>query len=77
MKTLTVDDTLYSAIEAEAAKCGRPVNDLIAEAIEAWLSETEMDDEERSEIATARIEAAEQGGVEFEEFFDDLLGDTD
>ena len=76
MKTLTVDDRLYSAIEAEADKSGRLVGDLITEAIEAWLVDSQLDDTERAEIEAARVEAAEKGGVEFEEFFDDLLRDT-
>ena len=75
MKTLTVDDTLYSAMEAEAAKCGRPVHDLINEAIEVWLAELEMDQAERSEIEASRVEAAEEGGVDLEQFFDNLLQD--
>ena len=76
MKTLTVDDRLYSAIEAEADKSGRPVGDLITEAIEAWLVDSQLDGTERAEIEAARVEAAEKGGVEFEGFFDDLLRDT-
>lgn len=76
MKTLTVDDRLYSAMEAEADKSGRPVRDLVTEAIEVWLADSQMDEAERAEIEVARIEAAEKGGVEFEEFFDELLGDS-
>ena len=75
MKTLTVDDTLYSAMEAESAKCGRPVHDLVNEAIETWLAESEMDLAERAEIKAARVEAAEEGGVELDQFFGDLLRD--
>ena len=39
MNTLTLNTTLYEALEEEAAKTGRPVDDLAAEAIESWLSE--------------------------------------
>ena len=39
MNTLTLNTTLYKALEDEAAKTGRQVDDLAAEAIENWLSE--------------------------------------
>ena len=74
MKTMTVDDSLYSALEAEADRSGRRVNDLLTEAIEAWLADSAMDEAEHAEIKSSRSEAAEQGGVEFEKFFDELLG---
>ena len=73
MKTMTLNDSLYSVLEEEACRSGRTVNDLVTEAIESWLADFEVDEEERAEIELARSEAAEQGGVEFEEFFDDLL----
>ena len=73
MKTMTLNDVLYSALEEEARRSGRTINDLVTEIVESWLSEFDLDNEERAEIELARSEAAEQGGVEFEEFFDDLL----
>lgn len=39
MNTLTLNTTLYKALEEEAAKTGKRVDDLAAEAIESWLSE--------------------------------------
>ena len=69
MKTLTVTDSLYLALEEAANRSGRPVSDLLSEAIEAWLVDDEMNDAERREIEEARTEVAEQGGVEFEAFF--------
>lgn len=75
MKTMSVDDALYSALEAASGRSGRPVQDLVNEAIESWLAEAAMDEAERAVIEAARVEAAEQGGVEFESFFDDLLGE--
>ena len=69
MKTLTVTDSLYLALEEAANRSGRPVSDLLSEAIEAWLVDDEMDDAERREIEEARTEVAEQSGVEFEAFF--------
>lgn len=73
MKTMTLKDSLYSALEEEARRSGRTINELVTEIVESWLSEFDLDNEEHAEIELARSEAAEQGGVEFEEFFDDLL----
>lgn len=75
MKTMTVDDRLYGALEAAADRRGRPVQDLVKEAIVSWLADTAMDDADHAAIEKARAEAAELGGVEFEVFFDELLGD--
>ena len=75
MKTMSVDDGLYGALEAEASRCGRSVEALVHEAIASWLAEAAMDEADRPAIERARAEAAEQGGVEFKEFFDELLGD--
>ena len=75
MKTMTVDDRLYGALEAAADRRGRPVQDLVKEAIVSWLADTAMDDADHAAIEKARAEAAELGGVEFEAFFDELLGD--
>ena len=73
MKSLTVADALFSALEDVSARSGRPISDLVSEAIEAWLVDAAIDDAEQREIEAARIEAAEQGGVEFESFFSELL----
>ena len=77
MKTATVDDGLYAALESEAAKSGRMVQELVAEAIEAWLADAAIDEAEHDLIEASRIEAMEQGGIEFETFFADLLQDED
>ena len=75
MKTMSMDDSLYSALEAASDRSGRPVQELVNEAIASWLAEAAMDDDEYAAIENARAEAAEQGGVEFETFFDDLWGE--
>lgn len=75
MKTMTVDDGLYGALKAAADREGRPVQDLVKEALVLWLADTAMDDADHGAIEKARAEAAELGGAEFEAFFDDLLGD--
>ena len=75
MKTMTVDGGLYGAPKAAADREGRPVQDLVKEAIVSWLADTAMDDADHAAIEKARAEAAELGGTEFEAFFDELLGD--
>ncbi|MXZ90246.1 MAG: hypothetical protein F4Z05_02055 [Chloroflexi bacterium] len=73
MKTMIVDDGLFSALEAAAELSGRTVQELVNEALVSWLADAAMDDAEHTAIEKARAEAAEQGGVEFELFFDELL----
>ena len=75
MKTMSVDDGLFSALEAAAEISGRTVQELVDEALVSWLADAAMDDAEYAVIEKARAEAAEQGGVDFELFFDELLGD--
>ncbi len=41
----------------------------------SWLADAAMDEADHAVIQKARAEAAEQGGVEFEALFDELLGD--
>lgn len=77
MKTLTVTDSLYLALDEAANRSGRPLSDLLSEAIEAWLVDDKMDDAEGREIGATCAEAAEQGGIEFEAFFADVLGERD
>ncbi len=72
MKTTIVDDQLYGALEAAARRSGRQVPEVVNEALTSWLADAAMDDAERDLIEEARVEATEQGGVEFEAFFDDL-----
>lgn len=77
MKTLTITDELYSALEEAANRSGQTVSDLVLEAIQIWLDDVAADEADREEIEAARSEAAEQGGAEFEAFFADLLGNQD
>ena len=77
MKTIPVDESLYGALEAAADRDGRPVQELLNEAIESWLADAALDDADRSVIERSSLEAAELGGVESEAFFHGLLGDHD
>ena len=70
MKTMTVDDGLYGALEAAADRNGRPIQELVNEAIASWLADAAADEDDRAAIEHARAEAAGHGGVEFEPFFD-------
>lgn len=76
MRTTTVDDGLYCALEAAADRRGMPVDELVNEAIVSWLADAAMDDVDRAAIERARAEAAEHGGAEFEAFFDELSRDS-
>ncbi len=69
MKMMSLDDGIYGALEAAAERAGRPVQELVIEAIVSWLEDATIDDTEYTAIQTARREAYEQGGVEFETFF--------
>ena len=69
MKTLMLDDKLYMALEEEAVKVGRPVTELLTEAVEQWLLDAELDEAELSEIKAADREWRENGGMEANEFF--------
>ena len=77
MKTMIVDDGLYTALEAAADRNGRPVQELVNEAIGSWLADSAADEADHAAIESARAEAAAQGGVEFEAFFDSLPGHPD
>ncbi len=77
MKTLTMEDDLYTALEEEAHRVGCTVGEIVAEAVSSWLADTRLGERERAEIEAARVEAAEVGGIEADEFFDRLLKDPD
>ena len=59
MNTLSLSATLYRALEDEAARTGRHVDDLAAEAIESWLSETHADEHGRQDCAPLFKQLAE------------------
>ncbi len=69
MKTFTLDDKLYTALEEEAVKVGRPVGELLTEAVEQWLLDAELDEADLGAIESADREWREKGGVEASEFF--------
>ena len=72
-----MDDGLFTALEAAGDRNGRPVEELVNEAIGSWLADAAADDTDHAAIESARAEAAEHGRVEFEAFFDSLPGKPD
>lgn len=50
MKAMSVDEDLYGALEAVADRDGRTVQDLVAEAILAWLAELAVDEADHAAI---------------------------
>ena len=72
MKTLALNDQLYSALEEHSEETGRPINDLAAEAIQSWLSDEELDESELAQIEAAEREYQEKGGMEVAAFFRSL-----
>lgn len=71
--TLILDDeSLYSAIETEAQTTGHSIQDIVIRALRQWRADSELDTEERAELAEARGEWKKKGGVEAHTFFDRL-----
>ena len=69
MKTLTLDDRLYSELEDYSEASGRSISELASEAIEAWLADTILSESELKEIEAAELDYLKHGGVEAGEFF--------
>ena len=71
MTVIFEDEALYTALKVEAARKGRHAKDIIAEALTEWL-ESREDEELQADLAEARGEWEQRGGVEASEFFRDL-----
>ena len=69
MRTLTIDDKLYSYLQERSEETGRPIGELVSDAIESWLFDDELDESELTEIEAAECEFQEKGGMEAGEFF--------
>ena len=54
MKTLPIDDKLYSALQERSEETGRPIDELATDAIKLWLLGLKT-----SKAELAKIEAAE------------------
>ena len=66
------DESLYQAVRAAATKTERSVQDIVAEALEHWLADADMDEQDQAEIEAARREWRDKGGIEAHEFFQRL-----
>ena len=66
------DEELYAALETEAKTTGCTVQDVVIRALRQWQTDAEVDAEELAELAEARREWEEKGGVEAKVFFDRL-----
>ena len=71
------DENLYQAVRAAATKTERSVQDIVAEALEHWLADADMDEHDGAEIEAARREWREKGGIEAHEFFDKLRAEEE
>ncbi len=73
--TFDLDDELYRAIKVEAARLDRSVRDIVDEALAAWLSKTE-DDEDRASAEVALEEYRRDGGRAAEAWFAERAAET-
>jgi hypothetical protein len=69
--TVVVDDELYAAVTAEAARLNRPLKDVVAEALREWLEALE-DAELIPLVEESRADWEKHGGIEASEFFRQL-----
>jgi plasmid stability protein len=65
------DDGLYAALKLEAARVGRPMKEIVAEAVREWL-ETQEDKELSVGLDEAIEEWKREGGIEVNECFRQL-----
>jgi plasmid stability protein len=73
--TIDVPDELYRAVKVEAARTGRSVRDIVDEALEAWLTAAE-ENEDRASAEAALAEYRRDGGEAAEPFFGSLAAET-
>lgn len=73
--TIDVADELYRAVKVEAARTDRSVRDIVDEALEAWLSAAE-ENEDRASAEVALAEYRRDGGEAAESFFGSLAAET-
>ncbi len=66
------DDTLYQAIETEAETTGHTIEEIVIQVLRQWRVDSELDVDERADLADARLEWQEKGGIEAHTFFESL-----
>lgn len=73
--TFDVDAELYRAIKVEAARADRSVRDVVAEALEMWLSSVE-EAEDRESADAALAEYRREGGESADSWFESIAAET-
>lgn len=74
--TLDLSDAdLYRAIKVEAARSGRPVREIVEEALEHWLQRLE-DQEDAAAAETAMEDYRRFGGRDAHDVFGELAAET-
>jgi plasmid stability protein len=73
--TIDLSAELYRAVKVEAARMDRSVREIVDEALEAWLSSAEAD-EDRASAEAALVEYRRDGGEAAEAFFGSLAAET-
>jgi plasmid stability protein len=73
--TIDVPDELYRAVKVEAARTDRSVREIVDEALEAWLTAAE-ENEDRASAEAALAEYRRDGGEVAESFFGSLAAET-
>ena len=73
--TIDLSAELYRAVKVEAARTDRSVRAIVDEALEAWLSSAEAD-EDRVSAEAALVEYRGDGGEAAESFFGSLAAET-
>lgn len=73
--TIDLDAELYRAVKVEAARTDRSVREIVDEALEAWISATEAN-EDRESAEAALVEYRRDGGASAESFFGSLAAET-
>ncbi len=73
--TLDLDTDLYRAVKVEAARADRSVREVVAEALEVWLTAAE-EAEDRASAAEALAEYERAGGIPAEQVFEHLAAET-
>jgi hypothetical protein len=68
------NDELYRQVKLRAAASGRQVRDIVEEALEQWLEQTE-DAEDRAAASEALAEYEVLGGVDADAFFERMLSE--
>ncbi len=73
--TLDLDADLYRAVKVEAARADRSVRDVVAEALEGWLTVAE-EAEDRASASQALAEYERTGGFPADQAFEHLAAET-